>query len=85
MQKDNFKGMTIEYNILFYILSSTNDSLLNERIELTYKLKANVFKKEKLYNELKDLYKENPILKKMDIYEELHYFIEPLNKIYIMN
>ena len=62
--------MTIEYNILFYILSSTNDSLVNERIELICKLIANVFKKEKLYNELKDLYKENPILKKLNINEE---------------
>ena len=70
LQKDNFKGMTIEYNILFYILSSTNDSLVNERIELICKLIANVFKKEKLYNEIKDLYKEYPILKKTDINEE---------------
>ena len=68
--KDEFDGMTIEYNILFYILSSTNESLVNERIELICELITKVFNKVNLYDELKDLYNEIPILIKRDINEE---------------
>ena len=51
----------MENNILFYILSSTNKSFVNEKIELVCKLITTAFNKEKLYDELKDLYKENSI------------------------
>ena len=68
--KNDFDGITIEYNILLYILSPTNDSLENERIELLCKLITFVFNKENIHNELKDFFKETPILIKKDKNEE---------------
>ena len=51
----HFKKIGIEENILFYILSSTNDSLIKERLNLICKLLTDIFGK-KLEEELKELY-----------------------------
>ena len=58
----HFKNIGIEENKLFYILSSTNDSLIKERLTLICKLLADIFGK-KSKEELKELYHEEPILK----------------------
>ena len=52
--------MRIENNILFYILSSTNESLIGERVKLVCKLIKEVFGKE----DLTDLFYQEPILKR---------------------
>ena len=53
LNKDNFKGMRIEHNILFYILSSTIESLLEERVKLICNLiKKNLGKRNYIMNYL---------------------------------
>ena len=44
----HFKKIRIEENILFYIMSSTNDSLVEERLNLVCKLLADIFGKKEL-------------------------------------
>ena len=60
---NHFKNIRIEQNILFYILSSTNESLVEERLKLVCKLLADIFEKTELNEELYDLYKAEPKLK----------------------
>ena len=59
----NFKNIGIEQNILFYILSSTNESLVEERLKLVCKLLADIFRKKELNEDLYDLYYAEPKLK----------------------
>ena len=58
-----FKNIGIEENILFYILSSTNESLVEERLNLICKLLADIFDKNELNEELKELYNSIPKLR----------------------
>jgi len=51
--------MRIEHNILFYILSSTNESLVNERVKLVCNLIKEIFGKE----DLLELFYQEPKLK----------------------
>ena len=59
----NFKNIGIEENILFYILSSTNESLVEERLNLICKLLSDIFDKKQLNEELKELYNAIPKLR----------------------
>ena len=59
----NFKNIGIEENILFYILSSTNESLVEERLNLICKLLSDIFDKSQLNEELKELYNAIPKLR----------------------
>ena len=40
----NFEGLKVQENILFYILSSTNDSLISERLPVVVDLISETFK-----------------------------------------
>ena len=41
---NNYQGLNIQENILFYILSSTNDSLIEERLPIIVDLISETFK-----------------------------------------
>ena len=72
LNPNNYKNLEIKENILFYVLSSVNDSLLNERLPVVISLLSDVFKLNKYDVQiLSELYEATPTIKKMD------------NKIYI--
>jgi len=61
----NFEGLNVQENILFYILSSTNDSLIDERLDVVVDLISDTFKlspNEK--KTLAELYRATPYIKK---------------------
>ena len=69
----HYENLNVPENILFYILSSTNDSLLSERLPAVVELISNTFKLSKtLTKNLSELYKSPPSLEKKE------------NKIYIV-
>ena len=68
----NFENLGVEENILFYILSSTNDSLISERLPIVVDLITHIFKKNTI--ESKDL---------SEIYNATPYIKQKNNKIYI--
>ena len=83
MYTTNFKNLGIEENILFYILSSTNESLVEERLNIVCKLLADVFGKKEI-NELKEIYNAKPKLKhdKKDKKNEKIYIIKDKISLY---
>ena len=63
----NFINLGIKENILFYILSSTNDSLISERLPEVVNLISEVFKINEMEGKrLKDLYNAVPLIKSKD-------------------
>ena len=69
----HYENLNVPENILFYILSSTNDSLLSERLPVVVELISNTFKLKKIPKDnLSELYNSPPNLEKKD------------NKIYIV-
>ena len=59
----NFKNIRIEENILFYILSSTSESLVKETLEIICQHLADIFGRKELNEDLKELYFAEPKLK----------------------
>jgi len=73
LNQKHYENLNVPENILFYILSSTNDSLLSERLPAVVELISNTFKLSKtLTKNLSELYKSPPSLEKKE------------NKIYIV-
>ena len=61
----NFEGLNVQENILFYILSSTNDSLIDERLDVVVDLISDTFKlSPNGKKSLAELYKATPYIKK---------------------
>ena len=69
---NNYEGLGLHENILFYILSSTNDSLISERLPVVVDLISNIFKLSA--NEKKDL---------SELYYSPPYIKNKKDKIYI--
>ena len=60
----HYINLNIIQNILFYILSSTNDSLINERLPVVFDLISNTFKLSTIDKQtLSDLYYSVPFIK----------------------
>ena len=62
----HYENLNVPENILFYILSSTNDSLLSERLPAVVELISNTFKLKKKSKYLSELYNSPPNLEKRD-------------------
>ena len=61
----NYEGLNVQENILFYILSSTNNSLISERLKVVVDLICDTFKlSENEKNDLMKLYNAPPYIKK---------------------
>jgi hypothetical protein len=72
LNPQNFENLGVEENILFYILSSTNDSLISERLPIVVDLITHIFKKNTIESkDLSEIYNATPYIKQKD------------NKIYI--
>ena len=61
----NFQNLNIIENILFYILSSTNESLINERLKIVVDLITKIFRLSSTEKQmLSELYYSTPLIKK---------------------
>jgi len=63
----NYKNLNVIENILFYILSSTNESLINERLKIVVDLITKIFRLNPTEKKiLTELYFSTPLIKKKD-------------------
>ena len=67
LHPEYFEGLGVQENILFYILSSTKDSLINERQKIVVNLIADTFKLSSIEKSvLSELYTAQPFIKTKD-------------------